>query len=171
MTAAFLKRRCADQSIAMKNLFHRMFDIGVWTKGINGTLEVAGGLLALTVKKSTAVRVILLLTQQELIEDPHDVVANLLRYAVEHITTNSKMFGGMYLIAHGATSIFLAVQLLRKRLWSYLAAIAFLCVFIGYQIYRITLHHSLLLTIVTGLDVVIVILIRHEYLAVKGEQV
>ncbi len=154
----------------MNGLFHRMFGIGVWIKGIDGLLETAGGILALIVKKSTVINVILLLTQQELIEDPHDVVANFLRQAVVHITTSSQMFGGIYLIAHGAANMFLSIQLLRNKLWSYPAAIAFLCAFIGYQIYRITLHHSLVLTMVTALDVVIVLLIRHEYIAAKRKQ-
>ena len=153
----------------MKGLFHRMFGIGVWLKGIDGVLETAGGILALIVKKSTVISVILLLTQQELIEDPHDVVANFLRQAVEHITTSSKIFGGIYLMGHGAIKVFLAVELLRNRLWSYPAAIAFLCVFIGYQVYRITLHHSPVLMAVTGLDTVIVLLIWREYIAAKRE--
>jgi uncharacterized membrane protein len=154
--------------LTMNRLSHRLFNIGVWMKGIDGILEMGGGILALTVKKSTVIKVILLLTQQELIEDPHDVVANLLRQAVDHITTSSKMFSGLYLIAHGTVNVFLAVQLLRGRLWSYPIAIATLCVLIGYQIYRITLHHSLFLALVTGLDVVIVFLIRHEYAVVKA---
>ena len=155
----------------MKDLFHRMFSIGVWMKGINGALEVIGGILVLAVKKSIVISLILLITQQELIEDPQDAVATLLRHAVEHITTSSKMFGGIYLIAHGATNVFLAIQLLRNKRWSYLAAIAFLCAFIGYQIYRIALHHSMLLTVLTGLDIVIVLLIWHEYIAAKDKQV
>ncbi len=151
----------------MSRLFHRFFNIGVWMKGIDGILEISAGILTLAVKKSTVINLILLITQQELIEDPHDVVANLLRQAAGHITTSSKTFGGLYLIAHGAINVFLAAQLLRGRLWSYPAAIAVLCVFVGYQVYRIILHHSLLLTLITGLDVIIVYLIWREYIFVK----
>ncbi len=151
----------------MKDLLHHMFDIGVWMKGINGTLEVVGGFLVLAVNKSAIVGLILLITQQELIEDPRDVVANWLRQAVYHITPGSQMFGGIYLIAHGATNVFLAIQILRKKLWAYTGAIIFLCLFIVYQIYRITLRHSVLLTMVTCLDAVIVLLIRHEYVSLK----
>ncbi len=150
----------------MIRFYHRMFNISVWMKGIDG-VEMAGGLLVLAIKKSAAINLILVITQQELIEDPQDVVANLLRQSVSHITENSKTFGGIYLIAHGAVNVFLAGELLKNRLWSYPAAITFLCLFIGYQIYRITLHHSLLLMIVTGLDILIMLLIWHEYGVVK----
>ncbi len=152
----------------MNNFFHRMFDIGVWTKGINGIIEIAGGVLALAVKKSAVLHVILLLTQQELREDPHDVVATLLRHAAAHLTTNAKVFGGIYLVAHGSVNVFLSAALLRNRLWSYPAAIAVLCVFISYQIYRIALHHSVFLFLLTCLDILIVLLIRREYGAVRG---
>ncbi len=162
--------KCMKKSECRNGLVHRIFDIGVWAKGINGALEVIGGVLILAVKKSAITSIILLITQQELIEDPRDAVATLLRSAVEHITTSSKIFGGIYLVVHGVTNVFLVIELLRNKLWSYPAAIAFLCAFIGYQIYRITLHHSLLLTVVTGLDMAIVVLIWHEYIVAKGKQ-
>ncbi len=146
-----------------------MFDVGVWMKGINGILEVVGGVLVLAVKKSAFISLILLITQQELIEDPHDIIVHWLRQSVENITTGSQMFGGIYLIAHGTINIFLAVQLLRRKLWAYTGAIIFLCLFIVYQIYRISLHHSALLTMVTCLDAIIVLLIRHEYITLKNK--
>ena len=152
----------------MNRLLNRMFSIGVWIKGINGILEAAGGILVLTIKTSTVIGIILLITQQGLIEDRHDIIANMLRHAVDRITEGAKLFGGVYLLAHGAANIFLAIGLLRSKLWSYPAAIAFLCIFIGYQIYRITLHHSVLLMIVTGLDIVIVYLIQREYTIARG---
>ncbi len=144
-----------------------MFSIGVWLKGIYGILETAGAIIVLTIKTSTVIGIILFITQQELIEDRHDVIANMLRNAVYRITDDAKLFGGVYLLAHGAANIFLAAGLLRGKRWSYPAAIGFLCLFIGYQIYRITLHHSELLMIATGLDVVIVYLIGREYSFIK----
>ena len=152
----------------MNRFFHRMFDVGVWMKGIDGLLEIAGGILALAVKKSAIMKVLLLLTQQELIEDPQDMVATFLRHAVAHLTADTKIFGGVYLIAHGAVKVFLSVELLRNRLWAYPAAIVFLCAFICYQIYRIALHHSAVLLLLTCVDIIIVLLIRREYSVVRG---
>ncbi len=151
----------------MNRYFHRMFSIGVWLKGIYGILETAGGILVLTIKTSTVIGIIVLITQQGLIEDHHDIIANMLRHSVNRITEGAKLFGGVYLLVHGAANILLAIGLLRSKPWSYPAAIGFLCIFIGYQIYRITLHHSVLLMIVTGLDIVIVFLIQREYAIVK----
>ncbi len=37
----------------MNGLFHRMFNIGIWIKGINGLLEIAGGILALAAKENS----------------------------------------------------------------------------------------------------------------------
>ena len=151
----------------MNRFFHRMFEIGIWTKGIDGLLEIAGGVLALAVKKSYVIKVILLLTQQELAEDPQDLVAGFLRHAAAHLSVHAKMFGGFYLIGHGAVKVFLFAGLLRNKLWSYPAAIAVLCAFIGYQSYRIALHHSVVLLLLTFVDIVIVFLIWREYRVVR----
>jgi len=142
---------------------HRLFDFGVIIKGIDGVLEVAGGVMLVLVEPRTLSAMIVFLTAHEISEDPADLVANLLRNSVRHLSSNTTLFAGAYLFAHGLAKLLLVVGLLRGRLWAYPAALWFLAAFVLYQFYRILLTHSFPLTALTAFDVVVMSLIWHEY--------
>ena len=141
----------------------RLFDLGVIIKGIDGALEVAGGVLFLVVDPQTLSTIVRSLTAHEISEDPSDLVANLLRHGLGHLSSNTTLFAGAYLLGHGLVKLFLMVFLLREKLWAYLAALWFLGAFIPYQVYRIVLTHSFGLTALTVFDLVVIALIWHEY--------
>lgn len=142
---------------------HRLFVVGITVKGIDGILETAGGALFLLLSRPALNQIVVLLTQHELLEDPDDLVANALRHAFSHLSANERLFGGAYLLAHGALKIFLVLCLLRGKLWSHPVAIAFLVLFVGYQVYRVSVHFSWGLTVLTALDVGVALLIWHEW--------
>lgn len=148
---------------------HVLFRIGVWIKGLDGILELIGGTLFLFISRSALGRVVAFLTAHELSEDPHDLLANALRHAVEHLSSDTKLFGSVYLLVHGFIKVFLVWGLLRNRLWAYPTAIAFLCAFVGYQAYRVSRHFSIALLVLTVVDIGIVLLIIHEYIHVRRE--
>jgi uncharacterized membrane protein len=141
----------------------RLFDLGVIIKGLDGVLEVAGGILFLVVNPQTLSTLVLSLTAHEVSEDPSDLVANLLRQGFGHLSVNTTHFAGAYLLGHGLAKLFLAASLLRGKLWAYPAALWFLGAFVLYQVYRIVLAPSLALTALTLFDVVVMALVSHEY--------
>ncbi len=143
--------------------FRQLFRIGIFLKALDGVLEVGGGILLLVASKESLNDVVAFLTQHELAEDPHDLIANYLVHLVHHLSLSTQRFGALYLLVHGVLKVFLVVGLLRDRLWAYPAALIFLTAFIGYQCYRFTLTHSLALILLTLFDIVIVFLIWHEY--------
>jgi len=57
----------------------------------------------------------------------------------------------------------LVVGLLRNKLWSYPASLIVLALFILYQIYRFYYTQSAGLIVLTVFDVIVMILIWHEY--------
>ena len=147
----------------MKTTLDRLYRIGIWIKGIDGVLEVAGGLFLLFVSQPKLGQLVTFLTQRELSEDPRDWIAIHLRDAVGQLSPDTQLFAGIYLLGHGVVKGFLMVGLLRNLRWSYRPAIAFLLLFIGYQVYRMSLHFSLALLLVSVLDAVIVLLVWREY--------
>jgi len=149
--------------IIPERTLHRLFDLGVLIKGIDGALELAGGVLLLLVKPLTLNAMIVFLTAHEISEDPADLVANLLRNSVRHLSLNTTLFAGVYLLAHGLAKLLLVVGLLRGRRWAYPAALWFLAAFVLYQCYRILLTQSLPLTALTAFDIVVMSLIWREY--------
>ena len=146
-----------------KDLLDRTFEIAIILKGLDGVLEVVGGLVLLVVSPATINRVVTTLTQHELSQDPHDFVATRLLNTAHGLTRSAVLFGSLYLLAHGAVKIVLVAALLRNKLWAYPWMIAFLLVFIVYQIYRMTLVPSVGLAALTVFDVFVVWLTYREY--------
>ena len=147
----------------MKSTLDRLYRIGLWIKGIDGVLEMAGGLFLLVVSQPQLGQLVTFLTQRELTEDRSDWIANHLRDAVSQLSPNTKLFATMYLLGHGVVKLFLMVGLLRDWAWSYRPAIAFLLVFVGYAVYRMNLRFSFPLLLVSVMDSVIALLVWREY--------
>src|SRR5512142_1131404 len=146
MVLPAMKQGTRAQSGRADKWLHLLYEIGIWFKGIDGVLECIGGLLFLFVTKVTLNRIIVHLTQHELLEDPTDWFAVHLRQATAHLSANTKVFAGAYLLGHGAIKVFLVWGgLWRGKLWSFPTAMLFLGAFIIYQVYRLVHHFSLLL--------------------------
>jgi uncharacterized membrane protein len=142
---------------------HRLFRWGVIVKGVDGALEVVGGIVALVIDPQTLSAAVRVLTSHELSEDPADRIASLLRHVAEHVSSATTLFAGAYLLGHGLVKLLLMVGLLRERLWVFPAALGFLGVFVAYQSYRGILAHSIVLALLTALDLAVVLLVWLEY--------
>jgi uncharacterized membrane protein len=146
-----------------KDWLDRVFEIGIILKGLNGLAELVGGLLLLFATPGSIRRLAVVLTQAELSEDPHDIIARHLLHTASGLSGSAVLFGAVYLLLHGAVKVVLVIALLLNRLWAYPCMIVVLLIFIGYQLYRIALQPSAGLVLLTAFDVVIVALTWREY--------
>src|SRR6516225_11196068 len=145
------------------------FKIGLVLKGLDGILEVAGGILLLFLSPQAIEHIVRKLTAHELRQDPHDLIARYLLHTASHLTTSTTLFGAIYLLSHGAAKIVLVVLVLREKLWAYPWLIVLLLAFIAYQLYRlIAVHFSVGLTALTIFDAVLVWLTWREYQAKRA---
>lgn len=142
---------------------HRAFDIGIVLKGLDGLLECMGGVALLLTAPRAILDVVGWLTREELIEDPGDFVANHLVHLAQQLSLGTQHFAGAYLLGHGVIKLGLVIGLLRGARWSYPVAVAFLTAFIGYQSYRLMYAPSFALSLLTALDIAVVILIVREW--------
>ena len=141
------------------------FKLSVSIKGLDGALELIGGLLLLFVSPTSINHLAHTLTQNELSQDPHDFVAlHILRYS-RTLGHGGHLFAAAYLISHGVAKVVLVVALLRRQHWAYPAMIALLAAFIVYQCYRIAIDASLPLTLLTIFDAFVVWLTWREWQA------
>lgn len=141
----------------------RAFEIGIVLKGLDGVLELVGGVLLLIVSPADINRIVGAVTQHELSEDPGDLIAGRLTQWSHGLTGSAVRFGAVYLLAHGIVKVVLVAALLRNRLWAYPWMIGFLLLFIGYQLYRIVLHPTAGLIALTVFDLAVVWLTWREY--------
>lgn len=153
-----------------EKIFHRLFQIGIWLKGIDGLVETICGILLLVVSLETLNRYVIALTQGEIEEDSGDLIANALRHAAERMTPDSKLTAGAYLLANGLVKVFLATGILRGKLWCYPVALGVLTLFILLQFGRLGFHFSWPMFVATLIDIAIVLLIWREYRHVKTKR-
>jgi uncharacterized membrane protein len=141
----------------------RLFVLGIIGKGLDALGEVIGGMLLLVLGASRISTLIRVLTQDELSEDPHEVLAQWLTRFADRINVEALTFGAIYLLAHGFVKVVLVVALLRNRLWAYPWMIAVLLTFIGYQVYRIIRSPTAGMIALTVFDLIITVLTVIEY--------
>lgn len=141
----------------------RAFKISLVLKGVDGLLELIGGLLLLVVPVSQINIVVQVLTQHELKQDSTDFIATHLRQLASTLTGSETLFAALYLLVHGVVKVVLVAAVLRGRIVAYPWMIGFLAAFAAYQIYEMTLKFSLGLLLLTVFDGVIIWLTVHEY--------
>ena len=141
------------------------FKISVSLKGLDGLLEAIGGTLLLIVKPDTINKFARVLTQYELSRDPHDFIANHLLHSASQLTTGTTLFAALYLLSHGLAKIILVIAVLRQQLWAYPGMIVLIGAFIVYQVYRLTIHLSLGLILLTLFDMFVIWLTWREWQA------
>ena len=142
---------------------HLVFEVSLWLKGTFALTEVLGGVAAFVVPQQLLVHIANVITQGELTEDPHDLVANYLLHSAQHLSIGAQHFTGLYLMSHGVIKLWLIVGLLRERLWYYPTGMVVFSLFIIYQLYRFTSTQSLWLLFITAVDIVVIGLTWHEY--------
>jgi uncharacterized membrane protein len=146
-----------------RDLLDRTFEISIIAKGLDGLVELIGGLLLLVVTPATINRVVAGITQHELSEDPHDLIANSLLHLSNGLTGSAVRFAAAYLLLHGIVKVVLVVALLRDKMWAYPWMIAFLLAFIAYQLYRIALSPTAWLIALTVFDAFVAWLTWREW--------
>src|SRR5215471_1212335 len=149
----------------------KTFKIGLVLKGLDGVLEVVGGILLLFLSPDAIEHLVRMLTAHELSEDSHDIVARYLLRTTVHLNHGTTLFGAIYLLSHGIAKIVLVALVLRDKLWAYPWLIGLLLAFIAYQLYEIiAVHFSAGLTALTVFDAFLVWLTWREYRAKRAHQ-
>jgi uncharacterized membrane protein len=149
-------------SVSEKNI-RLAFRVSLFIKGVFALLEIAGGALAYFISQKLLVSFITAITQDELVEDPNDFVANYLLHLAQDFSISTQYFTAFYLLSHGVLKLFLIAGLLRERLWYYPLATIVFALFIVYQLYRFSFTHSVWLLVITILDMLVIWLTWREY--------
>lgn len=152
------------------NLFDKVFEGGIILKGIDGGLEFLGGLLVLFVSPAALHHFTTFITHRELVEDPHDKIANLLLHATSHYSAGGRTFLVIYLWLHAAIKLIAVFGILKNQLWAYPFSLITLGLLVVYQLYDIFfVKLSVGMIVLTVFDVLILWLIWREYGKVRKE--
>ncbi len=147
----------------MTSRLDKVFEVSILLKGLDGLLEFVGGFILIFISPAAINSIVKSLTQNALSENPHDYIANHILAYSHHLSSSAVTFGAIYLLAHGIVKIILVTAILKEKLWSYPWMMAFLVIFIVYQIYRLLISFTVGLTLLTLFDIFIVCLTYIEY--------
>jgi uncharacterized membrane protein len=139
------------------------FLLGVLFKGLDGLVEVVGGVLLLFVSPAKVQHAARAATSEELAEDPHDLIANLLLHGVAHLQHGSIVFAAIYLLVHGVVKLAIVIALLAGTRRIYPWAMAALGAFLIFQMYELVTAPSIGVAVLTVFDAVIIWLTWREW--------
>ena len=150
----------------MKNpnkLIHAGFETVLILKVLGAAGEVSGGIGLVFLTPERADRLISAISAQELARDPGDLLMNWLVTFGRTFSVSMQHFAVFYLLSHGAVKLTVLFLLWKKKLWAYpLSALVF-AGFIVYQIRQFSSSGSVMLIILTVLDIAMIALTILEY--------
>jgi uncharacterized membrane protein len=146
---------------------HEAFEVSIWLKGAHALIECVGGLILAFVSAQSITTLVDRLTQDELIEDRHDIIATSLLHWAQSFSVQTEHFYAFYLLSHGVVKLFLVAGLIRSKLWAYPASLVVMSMFIIYQLYRFSYTHGIGLILLTVFDLIVIGLVWHEYRLIR----
>jgi uncharacterized membrane protein len=149
-------------------LLDKFYEVGILIKGIDGTLELIGGVLLLTLSSGTILHLTNWLTQSELSEDPHSFVASHILHVGMRLANGHTAFAAAFLLVHGAVKVGLVTCLLLNKLWAYPVAVVALAGLLVFQMYQLIVSPTFGMTFLTVLDVAIIWLVWREWQHVRA---
>ncbi len=147
-------------NLAAKLFLHRSFQVGITLKGIDGVLEVIGGILVWFITPTNGAVAAIGRHEQA---GPHNFLVRHFFHSVHILANGDKFFVSSFLLSHGIVKIVLVAALWFNRLWAYPLMILVFGGFGIYQIYRLSYRFSSFLLALTIFDFVVVWLTWREY--------
>src|SRR5271157_2698199 len=142
--------------ISRESLLSKTFHTGITLKGIDGLLEIGGGVLLWFLKPRELSEIAWFIFHHELSRDPDDWIAVHVLHATDKLANADPAFASLFLLSHGVTKVALVTCLWMNKLWAYPLTIAVFSAFSVYQMYRYAHTHSIWLILLTVFDVVLI---------------
>ena len=134
----------------------------IFFKGIDGIFETLGGIVLASVSSQTITNFVYDLFGSELLE-PDDFLTHYLVRLLTHLSVSTHTFAVVFLLGHGLVKFGLATCIWFNKLWAYPLAGVILSLFVIYQVIRFGSTHSVLLLLITAVDIIIIAMLRPEY--------
>lgn len=140
-----------------------VFFVAIFLKGLSAIFEFCMGALLYFVGSAALLHFVMRLTRNELLDDPHDFFSTTLVHTAQGYATSGSSFVALYLMFHGFVKSVLIAFIMRGYRFAYPAYASVMSVLIVYQLYRVATHHSAWLLLFTVFDIIVTILVVHEY--------
>lgn len=144
-------------------LLDRVFEISIVLKGINGVLEIVGGVALLFISPDQIRGWLSAITAHAVIGHHHSPLWHWFEHLADALDTRATVFAALYLLLHGVIKVGLVWALLKEKLWAYPWMIVALVSFVAYQCYELVVHFSWWMVALTVFDIFIIGLTLREW--------
>ncbi|GAA2226635.1 DUF2127 domain-containing protein [Promicromonospora sukumoe] len=144
-------------------LVETAFVLGVLVKGLDGLVELVAGIALLVLHQQGILALTRSVVAEELREDPHDLVANLLLHQAAALDHGAAVAGGLFLLLHGVVKVVIVAALLAGSRRVYPWAVGALSVLLVVQLVQMVLSPGIGVVALVVLDVLILALTWHEW--------
>jgi len=146
------------------------FHIGLLLKGLFAAGEIIGGIAMNFLTPENMNRLIVWVLGDELIENPQDWLTEKIVLFGQTYSGSAQHFAMFYLVSHGVIKLAVIILLWEKKLWAYPVSVVVFVGFIVYQLHSFAQSYSVMMLLVTLLDIVMIALTILEYKRMKGEK-
>ena len=147
----------------------KLFRVAVVLKGLDGVVQLVGGLLVIFVPPSV-ITALAHVTTRDVFGGAGGPLQQHFEQAAEHFANGgTRTFVIVYLLLHGVIKIGLVVALLCKVRPAYPVAVVALGAFVVFEVLRATRTHSIALPFFAALDVLIIVMVIKEYLQLRKQ--
>ncbi len=154
----------------IEKIFTASFYGGLIFKAAIGFFEISVSIILWFASIDILKKFTLILASHELLEDPGDLLANWIVDAANNLSISTKSFITLYLLVHGVVKLVLITLLIKKKKWSYPAAMMLLLTTIFIQLVRIVEHYSAVLTVLNIIDIIIFAVVWREYFKMSAKK-
>jgi uncharacterized membrane protein len=148
---------------------HWLFEASLLIKGTLASAEFVAGLGLLLTPNHLIITLVAFLTRHELAQDPADAMARWFEHVAASFPIQTQHFYAWYLMSHGGLKLLMVLLLARRVTWAYPAAMVVLAGFVVYQLHHWTLSPSPVLLVLTGFDLVMIVLVWREWRTLRPE--
>ena len=157
-----------SKNLAQEEKIHLAFEISLLLKALFALGQIIGGIVALFVTKDFLLKTVSVLTQEELAEDPRDLIANYLLHSAQNLSIGTQLFVALYLLRSWQHQAMANHRTPASETLVLPTAILVFGLFIVCQLYRFNFTHSVWLLLITLVDVIVIALTWHEYKYLRG---
>ena len=152
-----------------KSFVHKAFWLSLVVKGIDGALQLVGGIAVLVVEPGTLGRLYRYLTRHLLGSTGDSPEIDFIREAAKQFSMRNESLVAIYLLFHGVIKVLLVYGLLKERLWVFPAAFVGFGLFLALEIYRLTQQFHIGIVVLMCVDCFVITMVWLEYKKVRAQ--
>jgi uncharacterized membrane protein len=147
---------------------HRAFWLSLFLKGLDGALQLLGGVAVLVAEPGTLGKAYRWLSRFLIGNRVHNPEADFIKVTAESFHMNVEMLVAIYLLVNGVIKVLLVYGLLKEKLWVFPAACVGFGLMFSLEVYRLSIHFFWGIFILMCISVFVITMVILEWRKVKA---